>query len=116
MTVLESMFTDLTSSDLWEIRQKDFVKEGHSLLDVPHTTSIKIKLSGIFTTQFTQKFIYMAEAQNADAGLTVSDRIEMTSQIEHEGILYEITKEIITDYLHGPRIYTYLLRRVESTP
>lgn len=84
---------------------------GDTLLDVPRATTKRHRVYGIFTVGTREILELVGTSLDGDAVFVTREQLAMTSQIEHEGIYYEITDERIVEPLHTGRHYAYVLRR-----
>lgn len=84
---------------------------GDTILDVNSSVTKRVRIYGIFRLATAELFQQLGVSSEGDAVVYVRKRIDMTSQIQHEEINYEIRQEIPINPLNAGSSYTYILTR-----
>lgn len=95
---------------VWEVRIMSETP-GDTPMDTPAYVTKNIRVYGIFKFAAKELFQKMGFSLEADAVFYSRKQVEMTSQIKHNDILYEIRDEMIVDPLHTGLGYAYILTK-----
>jgi len=95
---------------VWEI-QITSTTAGDTPLDVPNPVTKRHRVYGNFRLATAELLEKIGTSTQGDAFFVSRETIDLTSQLEYEDTLYEITERIDANPLHCGKMYTYVLHR-----
>jgi hypothetical protein len=110
--ILNSIMHTLTGH-VWEVRQT-IVVEPFIATDPQDITTIKVKLAGMFSYYDPETHRLPGMTEDTDAVFASAERIDMSSQILHDDVLFEIISESSADG-YAMTCWTYGLKLTGST-
>ena len=90
--------------------------DGDTLLDVPTYTTVNHRVYGIFKMATRELLELVATSTQGDAVFFAREQIDLTSQLQHNEILYEINEEAVIEPLHTGLGYAYVVTRKSEQP
>jgi len=95
---------------VWEIKIMS-TTAGDTPLDVPTSVTKRHRVYGTFRLANIALLEKIGTSKQGDALFVSRETVNIESQIEYDGNLYEITDRIDAKPLHAGAIYTYVLHR-----
>lgn len=96
--------------EVWEL-QITAETAGDTPLDVPVKVKKRHRVYGTFRLATIEMLEKIGTSVQGDALFISRDVIDLTSQLEYEDIIYEITQKVDAIPLHTGKMYTYVLHK-----